>query len=331
MTEFNGAKRKELKRRARAGLRPYAWEAVGVQYTAFLISVAPLLALAGYALWLLDKTGLLQQLIRDLKITAGQPSFAMNPAAMDGDTAMLLLGVTGKLTGMFFLCQIAGILIQAVFACGSNAYFIAVSRNKQAHFGDLFCAIFKRGLYVKSLRMVICLMFRSFLWSAVPDFIFTSYSGMMGAVGRPLPPSALIAYQLVMFLISIKVQTYAAGWIFILDESTSSAWEATKRGAQLFRGRLFDLLVFTLSFLPWGLLAIVIYVPLAAAAVLTVLAGNTALTAIAVTTAVFLWLAFLFYVLSYMQTAFLNMCFYLDGQDEPGFEVVDTEEKTETE
>ncbi|MGE4549458.1 MAG: DUF975 family protein [Intestinibacillus sp.] len=78
--------------------------------------------------------------------------------------------------------------------------------------------------------------------------------GMLMQAGAFLTVLGVIAYFVLVIWIWVKVQTYDGAYNFLHDTPEMPPREAVRLAGILFRGRLWELLVFLLSFLGWVLL-----------------------------------------------------------------------------
>lgn len=300
MKELNRELRSRMKEKAREQIHAKFLQVLGIQVLALVIILLPTLLVYGYFFY---------QILTDV--------FEVQRQSMDSELELTiaLLRSMGALSLFSLLWVIVITLLSGVLGLGEMKYFIDLAKGRETSVRNLFYG-FRKGNFWISLRMGICLAFRGFLWMLVPNAIYYAvYLKNMLTTGNTPGISVYLAYYLITFLISIKLMTYNAGWIEILEHKNHRAWEATRLGTALFRGYMYDFFLFALSFWPWLLVILCACMIGVMLIVIASAANGLALFAIVLTAVVLLWIALDFYLGAYIQVAFLHFCFFLQGEE----------------
>lgn len=210
---------------------------------------------------------------------------------------------------------------------GLRGFQIELMRGKEPGVGLLFHPFTSLRTLWRSIRMCLVLYLRSLIWTIVPTilymiFAFTFLIGsMVAGGGEPEMTSMATSFLLLTLLylialgfISVKIATYQAGYVCLYDNEYIGTWDATRAGAEAFRGHYKDVLVFFLSFTPWFLL----YVGLVIAACIPMIGGlistgglpfgaavsGSIITIILILAIVLLYIPFL---TSYQQMSFMRL------------------------
>lgn len=293
MKEFNKQIRRELKYRAKSAMSGQIGRIMGLQYISLILILLPIALIYGIVLMpSLLKLG-----------------FTGDPAVQTMD---LLFELLGKAALTLALEVVFILLASAVLTLGTMYFFDEMAQGKQVKVSYLFYIFRRPELLWPSIKMSICLAFRGFLWTIVPNIIYGAvYTKTIFTVGRVPSFSVYIAYYMLIYLITIKVQTYSAGWLLLLRDGKIGAWEASKRGTRMFKGHMFDLLVLDLSFLPWYLLAGFILAPMLVSFGMAIMTGSIALVIGISVLFIVIWMTLVIYISTYQWLSFLNMCYYL--------------------
>ena len=300
MKTFDSDTRKQLKRAARDNMRGRLASITGVQ----ILNALPffVLALIFYVVFFVR-----------LFVYAFQGGFIVGPGTPEVDPS-IAFSFLGDIIAMSVIYALALLLIGAPLTFGLMRYFIRLGRGERPTVGVLGSGFLS---YFASIKLNVCLGFRSFLWMFFPVIIYAfagTYIDMdtSGAGYIFLNMLKELVYFIVVFLIGIKLQEYAGGYVLMGDDKTRGAWESTKESAGHFKGHYTDLLVFNLSFIPWALL-IFLLISISIGAVVSMIAFSVSGSAIAVAVIAAFIIIFLLscYVTCYQRTAFFMLCDYL--------------------
>ena len=298
--EFNSDTRKQIKRAARDNMKGRLASITGVQ----ILNALPFIVLAiiFYVVFFVR-----------LFVYAFQGGFATAAEAPSVDPS-IVFSFLGDIVIMSVVYALALLLIGAPLTFGLMRYFIRLGRGERPTVGVLGSGFLS---YFASIKLNVCLGFRSFLWMFFPVIIYAfagTYIDMntSGAGYISLNMLKELIYFIVMFLIGIKLQEYAGGYVLMGDDKTRGAWESTQKSAGYFKGHYTDLLVFNLSFIPWALL-IFLLISISIGAVVSMIAFSVSGSAMTVTVIAAIIIIFLLscYVTCYQRTAFFMLCDHL--------------------
>ncbi len=300
MREFNSDTRKQIKRAARDNMKGRLASITGVQ----ILNALPFIVLAiiFYVVFFVR-----------LFVYAFQGGFATAAEAPSVDPS-IVFSFLGDIVIMSVVYALALLLIGAPLTFGLMRYFIRLGRGERPTVGVLGSGFLS---YFASIKLNVCLGFRSFLWMFFPVIIYAfagTYIDMntSGAGYIFLNMFKELIYLIVVFLVGIKLQEYAGGYVIMGDDKTRGAWESTKESAGYFKGHYTDLLVFNLSFIPWALL-IFLLISISIGAVVSMIAFSVSWSTITVTVIAAVIIIFLLscYVTCYQRTAFFMLCDHL--------------------
>ena len=176
-----------------------------------------------------------------------------------------------------------------------------------------------RGVWA-GIRMECTLWLRSMIWSIGPTIVYMILMLILAVTTAQAGETTYLVlsivlellYTLVMIAVQVKVQSYMAGWLLLVDNDMRGAWAATRETAEVFRGNLGRLFLFDLSFIGWYLLTAAVL----GGCVLLGAAGFMMLPSFALRMAVVfavgiaafcLLLVLNGFLTAYMQTAFFGM------------------------
>ena len=300
MKTFDSDTRKQLKRAARDNMRGRLASITGVQ----ILNALPffVLALIFYVVFFVR-----------LFVYAFQGGFIVGPETPEVDPS-IAFSFLGDIVVMSVIYALALLLIGAPLTFGLMRYFIRLGRGERPTVGVLGSGFLS---YFASIKLNVCLGFRSFLWMFFPVIIYaiagTYINTNTAGVGYIfLNMLKELIYFIVMILIGIKLQAYAGAYVLMGDDKTRGAWESTKESAGYFKGHYMDLLLFNLSFIPWGLLLFLL-ISISIGVVVSMIAFSVSGSAIAVAVIAAFIIIFLLscYVTCYQRTAFFMLCDYL--------------------
>ena len=300
MKTFDSDTRKQLKRAARDNMRGRLASITGVQ----ILNALPffVLALIFYVVFFVR-----------LFVYAFQGGFIVGPGTPEVDPS-IAFSFLGDIIAMSVIYALALLLIGAPLTFGLMRYFIRLGRGERPTVGVLGSGFLS---YFASIKLNVCLGFRSFLWMFFPVIIYaiagTYINTNTAGVGYIfLNMLKELIYFIVMILIGIKLQAYAGAYVLMGDDKTRGAWESTKESAGYFKDHYMDLLIFNLSFIPWGLLLFLL-ISISIGVVVSMIAFSVSGSAIAVAVIAAFIIIFLLscYVTCYQRTAFFMLCDYL--------------------
>ena len=306
---FTSATRKEIKREMKARVKENLGRCIGIQLLYFVPYV--LLMILLYA-------------------TIFGKAFALFANGVAPDDYQLMMAVSQGLNTVWIVLFLM-LAITGPLQFGMMHFYAGLSRGEE-HTGVslLFHPFTSLRSFWAGIRMAFPLWLRSIIWSIGPTII---YSILLLSVTFVIVPTSAeaaysaiavileIIYTLIMVAVQVKVQSYNAGWLLLVDDESRGAWAASREAAEVFRGKLWKLFVFFLSFIGWYLLiAVIIWGCLLlgslGAAMLTPGLGIAVFAAVIIA-ALCLTAVLGGFVTAYMQTSFFRMYEYLKANPEP--------------
>ena len=203
MREFNSDTRKQIKRAARDNMKGRFASIAGVQ----ILNALPFIVLAiiFYVVFFVR-----------LFVYAFQGGFATAAEAPSVDPS-IVFSFLGDIVIMSVVYSLALLLIGAPLTFGLMRYFIRLGRGERPTVGVLGSGFLS---YFASIKLNICLGFRSFLWMFFPVIIYAfagTYIDMNTAGAGYISLNMLkeLIYFIVMFLIVIKLLEYAGAYVLM--------------------------------------------------------------------------------------------------------------------
>lgn len=315
MKPFDASVRKQIKKQAKQEVNSRLGSVIGTQ----ILYSLPFAAIGAVLYFML---------IARILVFAFQ--FGTGAMAGASEDAMMLasLKLIGEVVLMCLGAMVLYLLIGSALTFGLMQYFIRLYRGEKPTVGLLgygFCGIRR---FWNSIKLAVCIGFRSFLWLIIPTILYVVAAlvfGLNAAFSGGDPDGTIQViywiYVVVTMLIAIKIQTYYGAYILMDQNSSLGAWESTKQSSALFKGKYFALLVFELSYLPWYLLLIPLVLVAALLIGLAVMSSSVLLMSICIAAVVILALIYVYYLTAYFNAAFFGICDYLGmapEKEEPG-------------
>jgi uncharacterized membrane protein len=169
---------------------------------------------------------------------------------------------------LLMLIYIAAMLFVVVpLQFGLWHYYTARARGQIVPISTVFICFEDMTQYKNSLKLFFALLGRSIGWvvldvlAAVPVFAvafltIVNYQVPDAKTALLLVLLALL-FLVVSLFVSVKIRRYDGAYIRLIDDPTLSAWQASGECAATFRQHNWELFVFDLSFILWGLLSII--------------------------------------------------------------------------
>lgn len=305
MKPFDASVRKQIKKQAKQEVKSRLGSVIGTQ----ILYSLPFAAIGAVLYFML---------IARILVFAFQ--FGTGAMAGASEDAMMLasLKLIGEVVLMCLGAMVLYLLIGSALTFGLMQYFIRLYRGEKPTVGLLgygFCGIRR---FWNSIKLAVCIGFRSFLWLIIPTILYVVAAlafGLNAAFSGGDPDGTIQViywiYVVVTMLIAIKIQTYYGAYILMDQNSSLGAWESTKQSSALFKGKYFALLVFELSYLPWYLLLIPLALVAALLIGLVVMSSSVLLMSICIAAVVILALIYVYYLTAYFNAAFFGICDYL--------------------
>lgn len=171
-----------------------------------------------------------------------------------------------KLVFVGVLGLFAQILLIYPLDMGLESYFVHRALGEPEGLQCVVSCFASMNAYWRGIQMGLCLLVRRLLWLGIPYLLYGAYLFVrlsdLAQAGAGTMELILAGYEtlpifmLLTLPITVKLNSYQAGYLIWARDQSLSAWQATKVGSSLFHKRLFELFVFQLSFLPWALFCI---------------------------------------------------------------------------
>ncbi len=178
-------------------------------------------------------------------------------------TAVPLDANLGQLMTMLGLGLACEILLLGPIMLGVQYFFVRISRGQTPPLSALFAPLAGARSVWRGIRMTLCLLLRTLLLMFVPTALYEAamYGLLFWQQGGGLPlgtfvllwTAVLLLYSLVMLPILGYLPSYWMGYAVLADDEQTGVWRATGTGPKLLRGQRWQMVAFTLSFLPWFL------------------------------------------------------------------------------
>lgn len=307
MKEFNAQKRKEIKRTCKSHVSARLGTCIGANILYGLPIVLVLMI---------------------VYITMFGSSFALMLSGAD-ENAIAQAMMRGSGSGIFTALLLT-VVISGPLSFGLMRFYTELARDGQPGAGMVLQPFTSGASLWTGIRMSFCLFLRSLIWNALPTFLLTTAAIALGIVAfatgvnnimNVLLVLLYILYFIATFFINIKVSTYSLGWVVLHDNEQYGAWNASRDASAVFRGHFGALVVFTLSFLGWDILA-------GGAVYLCILLGSLgagllggglglAVMIVCLVAALCLGLVLGIFVSAYAQTSLIGMFDYLATPEPP--------------
>lgn len=224
--------RKAYKRQAKRELHQGLWGAIG----AVLLLQIPTVILS-----VVYQRGMeiMQGVLEDAEITL--------PEMYDA------FGTAGKYM-LFFM--IASVLFISPLQFGMKHYFVARARMEKEELSMVLCCFFSMKKYTTALLLQLCIMARTLGWTLLL-IVASMAAGMCMAFGTVLGIIALLAMIVFAVYIFMRIRCYDGAYICLIDVPGANPWRAVGSCSKVFRGHLWELFCFEISFVLWYLLGVI--------------------------------------------------------------------------
>ena len=236
-SEFTAQTRKDIKREVKALVKDNLGRCIGIQLLYFipyaLLMVMLYATIFGKAVVMLASGAALDEYRLMMAVQQG-----LNTVWL---VLFLMLAITGPLQ------------------LGMMHFYASLSHGEDCSVGMLFHPFTSLRSFWAGIRMSFTIWLRGIIWSIVPTMLYTFVlSGMAFTLSNDAFDTAAavlqIVYLLAMIPIQLKLQTYGAGWLLLVEDDSRGAWAATREASAAFSGQLGRLFVFDLSFIGWYVL-----------------------------------------------------------------------------
>lgn len=204
--------------------------------------------------------------------------FAMGVTPSPAQSGNIVL----NLYSSYFVLAALMFFVAGPLSYGMQKFYIGLSRGETPGVSILFRPFTSLRSYWTGVKMSACLALRGWLWMLAPTVIYTvvmvaavlsdavRLSQMYGrgygfeapapAGGIPAVLVATILFVFVIIVLSVKIATYMSGYALVAEDERRGVWAATREGSRAFKGHLFQMFVFYLSFIGWYLLFFALYI-----------------------------------------------------------------------
>ena len=235
-------------------------------------------------------------------------------------------GALVNLYGSYFLLIALMFFVAGPLTYGMQKFYIGLSRGEEPGVSILFRPFTSLRSYWTGVKMSACLALRGWLWMLAPTVIYTvvlvaatiseamrqsqmygrgyGFDTTGGAGAGAVVLVASILFIIAVLILSVKVGTYMAGYALVHEDERRGVWAATREGSRAFKGHLFQLCVFYLSFLGWYLLFFALYI---VCALLNAMGGSLLISALSVIALLCICLVLGTFIGAYTTTSFYGL------------------------
>ncbi|MDR3767545.1 MAG: DUF975 family protein [Butyricicoccus sp.] len=167
-----------------------------------------------------------------------------------------------RIVRMLLINLVCEVVILGPIMLGIQYTFVQVARGQTPEMQGIFAPLGDVREMFRGMRMMLCMGVRVILLALIPTVLYEAavyfvlnwmdaqgmndFNSMMRAVGL------LIIVYCLMLLPAVGLgASYWMGYSALHDDPSIGVWRATKEGAKLLRGQRWQMIVFTVSFLPW--------------------------------------------------------------------------------
>lgn len=234
--------RKYAKAKSMAALKANFWRTLGVYAMYYLLFAA--VGVLGVLLFLGILLGAVYSML---------PQMTVLPSSSEA----IAMAMVGPIVAAYALLIVLVVLAAGPLTLLVTHYQISLQRGVPLTVGQTLSVLGRGRMLWNSIKLTGCLVLRALLWSLLLIFIMSIITaGMVN--GSLLSIFFALLYVVAYFgwglFLAAKLDSYAGAWVLMEETPHLGAWEATKMSAQVFCGSTGGLIVFRLSFIPWGLL-----------------------------------------------------------------------------
>ena len=151
------------------------------------------------------------------------------------DDYQLMMALSRGLNTVW-VCIALMLAITGPLQFGLMHFYIGLAHGEEVTVGMLmhpFTSL--KGIWA-GIRMVFTLWLRGIIWSIVPTIIYSAFVfGTAMAVSdtaqyQMIAAALQIVYLVIMIPIRVKLQTYNAGWVLLMQDENRGAWAGYARG-----------------------------------------------------------------------------------------------------
>lgn len=172
-----------------------------------------------------------------------------------------------RILALTALSVVGEIVLFGPLSYGLMRFLLARSRGGDAGLPTLFAPYGDLRAAWRGVRMVLCLLMRTFLWMLLPTALYLGGVYLTSPYFDLSAPETFYTYLFVatgLFMLLClpayaKAARYLAGCVVLCDDADIGVWRATKIAAQRFRGQFGEMVRLVVSFIPWVLLSLISY------------------------------------------------------------------------
>ncbi|MDO4174435.1 MAG: DUF975 family protein [Eubacteriales bacterium] len=157
---------------------------------------------------------------------------------------------------------VASFLIGGPITFGAKHYFVARARGEQCSVSQVLTCFSSLKKYLTSLKLSLCIALRSLGWLLLLYAVmFVTLLPLLFITNGGLADLLMLVWAVIMIVlalfIGVKIRRYDGAYICMIDTPDASVWEAVQACVPIFKGHNWELMLFDLSFLLWGLASMI--------------------------------------------------------------------------
>lgn len=178
------------------------------------------------------------------------------------DETMQLSQIISKLTTSFIISLLLEIFIVSPIIMGAFIYFSKNMKHangaEKPSFFELFTAFESAEKYFVTVKTALFISIYAILWCLLLSVVMTiTLSLIYVHIGFSI--IAFVVTIPLSIFISAKLSCYYGAYVLLAENPEMGALSAVKQSARLFKGHLWELFVFELSFIGWGILSVITF------------------------------------------------------------------------
>ncbi len=207
-----------------------------------------------------------QCVMRNLMQVMGAVLVCMLPLMLTTSLVNNYLLTTGKVLLPMVLYLGSILLLVLPLLYGVMAFLSELLLVGNASILCAFDTLTSISLYLRSMRLGICIFVRTVLWLSIPFGVTTAYIYMVvsqnpQAAGQPefffqMVSQAVGLYTIISIPFTARVLCYLGAYPLMMRDPNLGAWQATRQSVRTLRGHWKAMIVFLVSFLGWELFGV---------------------------------------------------------------------------
>lgn len=207
-----------------------------------------------------------QCVMRNLMQVMGAMLVCMLPLMLVSSLINTYLLTTGKVLVPIVLYVGSIVFLVLPLLYGVMAFLSELLLVGNASILRAFDTLASVPMYLRGMRIGVCIFVRTVLWLTIPFGITTAYiymvvSGNPEMVGTPEFFSMMISqavglYTIISIPFMARVICYLGAYPLMMRDPNLGAWQATKQSVRTLKGHWKAMIVFLVSFLGWELFGV---------------------------------------------------------------------------